>query len=464
MQYTAHKYQDRATRHIIENPAAGLFLEMGLGKTVATLTAIDELVYQRLEVGKVLVVAPKRVTESTWSDEVEKWDHLKHLRVSVVLGTAKKRKAALREDADIYAINRENIPWLVGEYGLDWPFDMVVIDESTSFKNSQSARFKNLRKVLPLSTRKVILTGTPAPNKLVDLWAQLYILDQGERLGSHITKFRNQYFNPGHGSGHVVYEYKVKDKNTEGAISGKIADICISMKSADYLDLPERINQTVEVTVPPDVLERYKEFKKEKVLELLEESDDEVITAANAAALSNKLLQFANGAVYKEDKSYTEIHDGKLDALGDILEAANGRPVLCFYNFKSDVSRITERFSKYAPELIAGKESLRRWNDGKIQLLLAHPKSAGHGLNMQKGGNIAVFYGLTWSLEEYQQAGARLHRQGQTCVVTVYHLATLGTIDKKVLNALEGKASTQDALMDAVKAIVDEVKQETPAL
>lgn len=447
MIYKPWPYQDFATQHVIDNPFSGLFLDMGLGKTVSTLTAVNQLMFDDLEVSKVLVIAPKRVAEDTWTTEAAKWDHLKHLRMSVVLGTERQRKEALKAKADIYVINRENVAWLVGMYQSAFPFDMVVIDELSSFKSAKAIRFKSLRMVRPLVKRVVGLTGTPAPNGLIDLWPQLYLLDQGERLGKTITKYRETYFTPGRRNGQVVFDYKLKAES-EQAIYDKVGDICISMNAKDYLSLPERITRDVEIHMPAPLMAKYEDFEREQVLAL--ENQDE-ISAVNAAALTNKLLQFANGAIYDANKDWHEVHNAKLDALEEIVEAANGQPVLVFYSYKHDLARIQKRLKTYKPRTLDSRDDIQEWNSGKIQLLLAHPASAGHGLNLQAGGNIIVWFGLTWSLELYQQANARLDRQGQTKPVIVHRLIVIGTMDEDVSKAIERKTAGQDALMDAVK-------------
>lgn len=450
-----HEYQRKAVQHIIENPYSALLLDMGLGKSISTLTAIKKLIDEYLEVTKVLIIAPKRVAESTWSDEINKWDHLKGLTVSKILGTERQRKEALKADADIYLINRENVSWMVAYLQGWFPFDMLVIDELSSFKSAKAARFKALRMVRPKINRVVGLTGTPAPNGLIDLWSQLYLLDLGERLGKTITGYRQKYFSPGRSNGQVVFDYKLQDGG-EQAIYRQIGDICISMKAEDYLELPQRIDQTAEIQFPSPLLERYQEFEKQQVLTVEEEGD---ISAVNAAALSNKLLQFANGAIYDADRNIHTIHDEKLDALEEILEAANGQPVLVFYSFKHDASRILKRFNSYKPVLIDGADDIKAWNRGEIQLMIAHPASAGHGLNLQAGGHIVVWFGLNWSLELYQQANARLHRQGQTKPVTIYHLVVKGTMDEDVMKAIAGKADKQEALMQAVKVRIEKYRR-----
>ncbi|MCL6100992.1 MAG: DEAD/DEAH box helicase [Bacteroidetes bacterium] len=456
MKYIPHPYQEFATEHVIDNPEAGLFLDMGLGKTVSTLTAVDRLMNDYFEISKVLVIAPKRVAEDTWTTESAKWDHLKHLRLSVVLGSERERKEALKAKADIYVINRENVAWLVGYYQSAFPFDMIVIDELSSFKSAKAIRFKSLRMIRPKVKRVVGLTGTPAPNGLIDLWPQMYLLDQGARLGKTISGYREKYFTPGKRNSRVVFNYNLKTES-ERAIYDKIGDICISMKTEDYLSLPGRVNHTIEVKLPKTIQEKYDEFEKQQVLSILESDTD--ISAVNAAALSTKLRQFANGAVYDAEKNYHVVHDEKLEALEEVVEAANGQPVLIFYSFKHDLERIQKRLKGYKPRVLEGKSDIADWNEGKIQVMLAHPASAGHGLNLQAGGNIVVWFGLNWSLELYQQANARLDRQGQIKPVIIYHLITVSTIDQKVFLALEGKAEGQDALLNAVKAIINKYKK-----
>ena len=444
-----HNYQTFAVQHIIDHPGAGLLLDMGLGKTVSTLTAIKKLMDEYLEVNKVLIIAPKRVAESTWCDEIDKWEHLHGLTVSKIIGNQKQRKAALKATADIYTIKRENVVWLVSHLQGYWPFDMVVIDELSSFKSSKSARFRALRLVRPKTNRVVGLTGTPAPNGLIDLWSQIYLLDMGERLGKTITGYRTKYFRPGRTNGQIVFDYKLNN-GSEEAIYKQIGDICISMKAEDYLQLPERIDRTVDVHLSEKLTEQYSEFEKEQVLAL--ENEDGDISAVNAAALSNKLLQFSNGAIYDSDRNVHEIHSEKLEALEEIVEAANGQPVLVFYSFRHDVSRIMKKLKSFHPKEIGGPEDIKAWNDGSLPLLLAHPASAGHGLNLQGGGHIIVWFGLPWSSELYQQANARLYRQGQNKPVIIHHLIAKGTMDEDVMKALANKIDKQDALMQAVKA------------
>lgn len=451
MEYKPHNYQDHATRHVLNNPASGLFLEMGLGKTVAALTAADVLLYETFEVAKVLVIAPKFVSLNVWPGEIQKWDHLKHLTFSVVTGDPGQRVAALKKRADIHIINRENVTWLVNYYKTKFPFDMVIVDELSSFKSAQAQRFKSLRIVRPLVKRIVGLTGTPAPNGLVDLWPQLYLLDQGERLGKTLTGFREAYLTPEKRNGYQIYTYKVR-KGSENEIYSRISDICISMKSSDYLRLPEKIENDYIIALDPVTQAKYDQFEKDQVTSIL----DAEITAFNAAALTNKLLQFSNGAVYDEDRAVHEVHSMKLDALEELIEQASG-PVLVFYSYIHDRERIKKRFPG-AQELKTAKD-VDCWNIGIVPIMIAHPASAGHGLNLQAGGSIIIWYGLTWSLELYQQANARLHRQGQTKPVIVYKLICSKTMDTEVSKALARKSDSQGALMEAVKARIEKYRK-----
>lgn len=450
MKFKPWNYQEYAINHIIDNPAAGLFLDMGMGKTVTTLTAIDELIFLG-EVNKTLVIAPLRVAEDTWSTEVEKWDHLSHLRISKVLGNPRARTKAMNTEADIYVTNRENVEWLVKNYFNKWPFDMVVIDELSSFKSSKAIRFRSLRKVRPYFKRIVGLTGTPAPNSLIDLWPQMYLLDGGARLGKTITSYRDQYFKPGKRNQHIVYQWDLRE-DAEKTIYEKIGDICISMMAKDYLDIPERIDNVIKINLPEESINKYKQLEKDLILEL----GDDDITAANAAVLTNKLLQMANGAIYSENHEVIGMHEEKLKALLDIIEAANGKPVLIFYNFKHDYDRIKEFLKANKLKVTGLKDSkdIKKWNNGEIPVLLLHPASTGHGLNLQFGGNIVVWFGLNWSLELYQQANARLHRQGQKENVIIHHIVSKGTVDEDVMRALEGKEVGQAKLIEAVKARV----------
>ena len=452
-----HSYQQVAVEHIIRNPYCGLFLEMGLGKTASTLTAIKRLMNDYLEVGKVLVIAPKRVAQTTWTDELEAWSHLKgQFTVSKILGTPKQRQAAIKAQADIYIVNRENIGWLTDQLQGYWPFDTVVIDELSSFKSNKTRRFRALRSIRPKIDRLIGLTGTPAPNGLIDLWPQIYLMDMGERLGKTLTGYREKYFKPGRGNGQVVFDYRLK-QGCEESIYQQISDICVSMKAEDWLSLPERIDRTHTVKLSEVNRKRYIDFERDQILQL-DTDDSGDISAVNAAALSNKLLQFANGAIYDADRNVHEVHDEKLEKLEELVEAANGKPVLVFYSFRHDVARIAHRLKGYKTKVIDGADDIQAWNDGKIQVMLAHPASAGHGLNLQRGGNIIVWFGATWSLELYQQANARLHRQGQTRTVMVHHLVTEGTLDEDVMKAIAGKADKQEALMQAIKARVKKYK------
>lgn len=446
MIYQPHPYQEYATNRILEQEAVGLFLDLGLGKTVITLTAIDQLLYDYFEVSKVLVIAPLRVAQKTWPDEVRKWDHLKHLRISKVLGSEKQRMAALRAQADIWIINRENVEWLVDLYGKDWPFDMVVIDELSSFKSPKARRFRALRKVRPMIKRIVGLTGTPASNGLIDLWSQIYLLDQGKRLGKTVTGYRNRYFEPGKRNRTVIFTWEPKP-GAEEAIYKQLEDLCISMSAEDWLQMPERIDRVIEVQLSEEAQAKYDQLERDMLLPFT--AGD--VTADSMAVLSNKLLQLANGAVYDENGVAREIHQAKIEALDDVLEAANGQPVLVFYAYQHDRDRLLAHIPM-AKELET-EQDIDAWNQGKIQVLLAHPASAGHGLNLQSGGHIIIWFGLTWSLELYQQANARLYRQGQEeKSVIIHHLVAVGTIDEDVMRALVGKEISQKALLDAIKA------------
>ncbi len=465
MRFEPWPYQAYTTQRIIDG-TCGPLLDMGLGKTVATLTAIEELIYKRREVKKVLVIAPLLIADQVWTAEINKWDHLKHLRVSKILGSERKRKEALLRKADIYIINRENVAWLVGFYGRGFPYDMAVVDESSSFKNPDSQRFKALRQVAPLIKRKYILTGTPIPNGLLGLWSQVYILDRGKRLGDSYKVYQKSYFIPNKRDSNRVFSYKLmqpEKKNEdlfgsdiyERIIHEKIEDICFSMKAEDYLQLPKRIDRIREVQLSDKAFRMYEEFEREQVLAL---DQEEEITALSAAALCTKLLQFSNGAVYDSDKKYHVVHNDKLDALEEIVEGADGHPVLIFYSYQHDLERIRKRFATYEFMTMKDPGAIDDWNSGKVEVMAAHPASAGHGLNLQAGGNIIVWFGIPWSLELYQQANARLHRQGQQKPVIIHHLVTAGTMDVDVMEALAGKANKQDALMRAVKARIEKYK------
>ena len=448
MQYKPHRYQEFAKEHIIRHAVAALFLDMGLGKTVITLTAIKELMYERFEIQKVLVIAPLRVARDTWPAEIRKWDHLAGLTYAVAVGSQAERLAALRSKADIHIINRENVTWLVEESGLPFDYDLVVIDELSSFKSYRAKRFKSLLSVRRTVKRIVGLTGTPSSNGLMDLWAQFRLLDLGERLGRYISRYRERYFLPDKRNAQVVFTYKLKP-SAEEQIYNAISDITISMKAEDYLDLPPCIHNVVKVALSEREREVYERFRKEMVISL----GGEEIDAMNAAALSNKLLQMANGAVYDDRHTGHQIHDRKLDALEDLIEAANGRPVMVCYWFRHDLERIRRRFPTVR-ELKTAKD-IEDWNVGKIPVALVHPASAGHGLNLQYGGCTLVWFGLTWSLELYQQTNKRLHRQGQRDTVVIHHIVADGTIDELVLAALHRKDKTQAALIAAVKAVLE---------
>lgn len=443
MKYKPHNYQQFATDFILNQSICCLMLDMGLGKTVITLTALWQLALDSFDVSRVLVIAPKRVAEDTWPKELAKWEHLTGLTSSLVLGSAAERKAALQRKAFLYIINRENVAWLVKNHY--WDFDMVVIDELSSFKSNKAERFKAMKKVRPMVTRIVGLTGTPAPNTLLDLWPQMYLMDMGQRLGRFIGGFRDRFFLPDKRNREIIYSYKPRE-GAEDAIYALISDICISMKAADYLDMPERIDNRIEVSMSPKERKLYDDFQKDMVLSI----GDEELDATNAAALSNKLLQMANGAVYGEDKKVIPIHDRKLDALEDLVEAANGKPLLVAYWYKHDLQRIKARFKN--ARCIDTAKDIDDWNAGKIPLALIHPASAGHGLNLQDGGCTIVWFGLTWSLELYQQLNARLWRQGQKHTVVIHHIVTKGTHDEDVMRALENKDTRQSALIEAVRA------------
>ena len=443
MKYKPHNYQQFATDFILNQSICCLMLDMGLGKTVITLTALWQLALDSFDVSRVLVIAPKRVAEDTWPKELAKWEHLTGLTASLVLGSAVERKAALQRKAFLYIINRENVAWLVKNHY--WDFDMVVIDELSSFKSNKAERFKAMKKVRPMVTRIVGLTGTPAPNTLLDLWPQMYLLDMGQRLGRFVGGFRDRFFLPDKRNREIIYSYKPRE-GAEDAIYALISDICISMKAADYLDMPERIDNRIEVSMSPKERKLYDDFQKDMVLSI----GDEELDATNAAALSNKLLQMANGAVYGEDKKVIPIHDRKLDALEDLVEGANGKPLLVAYWYKHDLQRIKARFKN--ARCIDTAKDIDDWNAGKIPLALIHPASAGHGLNLQDGGCTIVWFGLTWSLELYQQLNARLWRQGQKHTVVIHHIVTKGTHDEDVMRALENKDTRQSALIEAVRA------------
>lgn len=449
MRFKPHNYQQYAISFIESHPIAAVLLDMGMGKTAITLMAVEYLMYEQFEICKVLVVCPLRVTR-TWKDEIEKWEQLSGTRYSIVTGTAAQRKKALAADADIYIINRENVPWLIEKSGCPFMFDMVVIDELSSFKNHQTARHKALMRVRPKVKRIVGLTGTPASQGLMDLFAEFKLLDMGQRLGRFIGQYRLNYFKPDKVNGPIVYSYKLLP-GAEEQIYDKISDITISMKAVDHLDMPELISTEYPVYLDEKEMEKYESLKKDLILSTTEHE----VTAANAASLVNKLSQIANGAVYTDDTEVVTFHDRKLDALEDIIEAANGKPLLVAYWFKHDYTRIIQRLEKLGVGYmkIDSDESITKWNNREIPVALIHPASAGHGLNLQKGGNTMVWFGLTWSLELYQQCVCRLYRQGQTeDTVTIIHLIAQGTVDEKIMKALSMKDTTQAALIDAVKA------------
>lgn len=442
MKYNPHDYQRFATQMILDHPYCGLLLDMGLGKTVSTLTAINDLLYNRFEVNRVLVIAPKRVADMTWPQEVEKWDHLKHLRVSRILGAPAQRRAAMRVEADLYLINRENVVWLVEEIGqAPWPFDMVVLDELSSFKSNRAARFRALRRVRGKIDRVVGLTGTPAPNGLIDLWPQIFLLDGGKRLGKTVTGYRERYFTPDKRNATTVFSWKPKE-GAESAIYHKIGDICISMQAEDHLTLPERTDIVVPVNLDPANRAAYDKLERESILAL----GGGTVAAPQAATLLGKLLQFTGGAVYADDGTPLHFHECKIRALEELIEQAQGRPLLVYYVYKHERARLLEALP------LARDLDPEKWNQREQAIALAHPASCGHGLNLQSGGSILVWYGLPWSLELYEQANARLHRQGQTESVRVYHLVATGTVDEQVMAGLSRKAIGQDALLKALKA------------
>ncbi|MFR7671691.1 SNF2-related protein [Ruminococcus sp.] len=444
MKYKPHSYQEYAIRYIETHPISALLIDMRLGKTSITLTAIRNLLFDSFEVCKVLVIAPLRVAKNTWTDEIKKWEHLSTLTYSLIIGNENERLSALNEQTDIYIINRENVDWLVNKSGYKFDFDMVVIDELSSFKNHQSKRFKSLMKVRPLVKRIVGLTGTPSSNGLMDLFAEFKILDMGKRLGYFIGQYRNTYFKPDKMNGPIVYSYKPLP-NAENAIYEKISDITVSMKANEYLKMPELLTSNYVVELSNSEKKQYDKMKKSLVLEIT----DGEITASNAASLSNKLCQLSNGAIYDDEQNIVEIHDRKLETLEDIIESMNGKPLLIAYWYRHDLERIKSRFSVRE---IKTSEDISDWNDGKIPVALIHPASAGHGLNLQNGGSTLVWFGLTWSLELYQQTNARLYRQGQKNAVVIQHIITKGTIDEQILKALQKKNKTQADLIDAVRA------------
>lgn len=459
MIYHPHTYQERATRFIIGHPYCALFLDMGLGKTVATLTAARQLMEDYLEVRKVLVIAPKSVAQNTWTGECSKWDHLKDLRVSVVMGDARKREKALQADADIYVVNRDNTSWLVDwanrQEPAVWPFDMVVVDESSSFKNWQSRRWKSLRSMCMCWTihRMVLLTGTPSPNGLMDLWAQICLLDRGKRLGRTIGTYRSNYFRPGKRNGAIVYDW-IPRPGAHEQITAAISDICLSMQASDYLEMPDLLEAGMDIALTEKEMKGYLDFEREQLLEV----DEAEIEAVTAAALTNKLLQYTGGAVYDDEHNWHEVGRSKLEALSDIMEMTD-EPVLVFYAYQHELARLQETFTDYAPVRFQGEpEILDAWNRKEIRMLLCHPASVAYGLNMQQGGRIIVWYSPTWNLELYQQANARLYRQGQERPVLLYHLTAVGTMDQRVLAALAGKGNCQSILLQRIKELRQQLK------
>ena len=457
MNFTPHDYQVYTIAQIKKKPKIALILDMGLGKTACTLTALNDLMYDSFTVNKVLVIAPLRVADMTWPDEIDKWQHLKNLRISKIIGSKKKREEAIEKRADIYIINRENTKWLIDYYLArkeKWPYDTLVIDESSSFKNHQSQRFKALRKATAISRRVILLTGTPAPNSLQDLWAQIYLLDQGKRLESSITRYRNKYFDPNQRNRSVVFNYKLKP-GAEKEIYKQIEDIAVSLKAEDHLKMPERIDNTIKLRMPPNIKAIYDKMERDYLVTI----DEDMITATSAGVVSNKLLQMANGAVYDEERKVIPIHDLKLEALEEIIEENEGKPIMVLYNYQHDYERLMARFEKLEPRELNTKEDLDEWNEGNIQLLLAHPASMGHGLNLQAGGNIVVWFGLTYSLENYLQANARLYRQGQKETVIINHLVVEGTEDENAIKRLTEKRINQDELIAAVKAKIKKAKE-----
>lgn len=452
MNFTPYAHQQAGIDWIIDRPACALFWGMGSGKTVTTLTALDLLLHDYLEDGPVLVIAPKRVAENTWSKETAKWEHLQHLRISKIMGTAKQRQKALEQAADLYIINRENVVWLVEYLGARWPFPIVVIDELSSFKSAQAKRWKILRRVRGRIRRIIGLTGTPRPNGLEDLWPELYLLDQGERLGRTLGAFRARFLVPEKMNGHIVYSYRPRE-GAEDEVYSRLADICMSVKKEDVIDLPGQVYEDIELELPPAITKQYKQFERDKVMECLDEDGE--IVAGTQAVLTNKLLQFANGAIYDLDKQAHELHTVKLDALEELIEEAGGDPVLVLYSYTHDAERIRKRITCRSLDT---PEDMDAWDRGEIPVALAHPASIGHGLNLQEGGHIIIWFGLPWSLELYQQANERLNRPGQKHVCRIYHLIATGTHDHRVLESLKNKDAGQNAAIEALR--LDILKEE----
>lgn len=457
MEYKPHNYQAYCIQRIVDDPAVGLFLRPGLGKTSITLSAVNILRYFRWAVSKVLVVAPKKVAEVTWSKEAEKWDHLKHMRISSVLGSTAKRIRALNTPADVYVINRENIPWLVDYYRQQWPFDMVVLDESTSFKNGRSKRFKALKLVRRFVKKMVLLTGTPSSKGIEDLWAQIYLLDEGQRLGKTITQYRQMYFDANTHGGHFT-EYKPKE-NAEAAVLEAISDICVSMKAEDYLELPECVEHEIPVQLDDKAKKAYTQFEKDLLLQI----DEDVITAGTAGVLTGKLLQYCNGAIYNDNGEAITVHDCKLDAFVELLERLNGEPALTFYGYQHDRDRILARLAKtkLRVRVYGGPKDEEDWNAGRIDVLLAHPASCAYGLNLQAGGRNIIWYGLNWSFELNDQGNCRLWRQGSEYDrVYVHYLVVQGCVDEDVMAAIRDRADTHEAVMRALKARIKKIREE----
>lgn len=455
MKYNPHNYQSYCTNRIISDDKLALWLDMGLGKTVITLTAINELKYNRFLISKALIIAPKKVAETTWSREAEKWDHLRLLRVMQVLGSKNKREQALNTPADVYVVNRENVQWIVEYYGNSWPFDMVVIDESSSFKNHQAKRFKALKMVLGKIHRLVELTGTPAPKSLIDLWAQIYLLDEGARLGKRIGHFRETYFDPDQRNAERIFTYRPKE-GAEKNIQLLLSDICVSMKSSDYLNLPEMTVVDVPVMLDGRARKIYDEFERSMLLKI----DEQTVDADTAAVLSNKLLQAAGGEVYDDEHTAMHIHDCKIDSFLELVEGLNGQSAIVFYSFQHERYRILKALKKTSlnVRVYNGPQDELDWNKGKIDILLAHPASTAYGLNLQDGGRHVIWFGLTWSLELYAQANKRLHRQGQQGEVIIHRFIAEGTRDEDVITALEDKGNTQESLLRSLKARIEKVK------
>lgn len=461
--YNPHNYQLKAFDHALHNEACGLFLDMGLGKTIIVLTLVEYLIYKELEIDNVLIIAPKKVAENTWSKEVNKWQHTSKLKISKVLGPEKQRKRALAEKADIYVINRENVAWLCAQYGgTTLPFDMIVIDESSSFKNQNSLRFKALKLIMPSIRRKIILTGTPAPNGLVDIWSQIYLLDNGKRLGKFKSNYIDRFFKIDPKTAYSTFPKRILENGADTKIYDLIGDICISMKAEDYLELPPVTYNYVDVYLSEETRKLYEEFEREQIIEFIDEGLE--VTALNAAALTNKLLQFSNGAIYydtqadengKKKKEWLEIHDDKIDALEELIEEANGQPILIAYMYQHDKERLLKRFKNYGIRMLDTPQDEIDWNNGKIQLLLTHPASSAYGLNLQDGGHICVWFGTTWDLELYQQFNKRLHRQGQLHPVILHHLVSVGTDDMRVITSLQAKEDVQEALLKGLKAKIE---------